>query len=596
MKKTFLLTFILVFILFLGIQQFDKKNKEPKRSIDFKTFIDAVKDKRVDWVTFDFNNKIHGQIKDSMSGRPFDFDTTGDTHSEVYQKILLENNIIPNFKEQEQPSLFTSLLINWLPFLFVLIIGSWVAMRMQNKNAKNPLNFSKSNDVEINDSKILFKDVAGVDEAKEELKDIVDFLKNPKKFTSMGARLPKGIMLVGSPGCGKTLLAKALAGEAGVQFLSVSGSHFVEMFVGVGASRVRNLFEKARKMAPCIVFIDEIDSVGKSRGSGSAQGGNDEREQTLNQLLVEMDGFEPNSGIIVVGATNRLDTLDPAILRPGRFDRKVNVPLPDKKGREDILSTHIKLKNIPLSIKITVDDVAKTTTGFSGADLENLLNEAALIAAKNNRGMVTLACIEQAKDKILMGSERKTLVVSQEDKLHTAYHEAGHTIIAKILPGLDKVHKVSIVPRGNSLGVTQTVADKDQLNISRDRAEKLICMLMGGRAAEEIKFDHITTGAGNDIERATNIAKKMVYQWGMSDSFGPMNFGNLLDNNSGLTSNYSAETLLILENEVANIIKRNYDRAVSILKEHKDKLEKISLSLIEKETLLSEDIEKFFKT
>jgi cell division protease FtsH len=444
--------------------------------------------------------------------------------------------------------------------------------------------------------RVTFKDVAGVDEAKEELQEIIAFLKDPKKFTRLGGRIPKGVLLMGSPGTGKTLLAKAIAGEAGAPFFSISGSDFVEMFVGVGASRVRDLFEQGKKHAPCIIFIDEIDAVGRQRGAGLG-GGHDEREQTLNQLLVEMDGFEGNEGVILVAATNRPDVLDPALMRPGRFDRRVVVGKPDQKGREQILNVHAR--KTPLGPDVKLITIAKGTPGFSGADLENLVNEAALFAARQNKKYLEMHDFEMAKDKVVMGAERRSMVISDAEKKNTAYHEAGHAIVGYLLPGIDPIHKVTIIPRGFALGLTWTLPNEDRLSYSKDRAENEISFAMGGRIAEELVFGQKTTGAGNDIERATDLARKMICEWGMSDRLGPVTFGKhqemFLGRDMGGTREYSEATAQAIDLEVREIIEKNYRRAKEILNSNVDILHSMSLALVEHETLDKDQIDLLMK-
>jgi cell division protease FtsH len=434
---------------------------------------------------------------------------------------------------------------------------------------------------------VTFKDVAGIDEAKDELQEIVAFLKDPKKFSRLGGRIPKGVLLVGPPGTGKTLLGRAIAGEAGVPFFSISGSDFVEMFVGVGASRVRDLFLQGKKNAPCIIFIDEIDAVGRHRGAGLG-GGHDEREQTLNQLLVEMDGFESNEGVILIAATNRPDVLDPALLRPGRFDRQVVVPRPDIKGRAMILDVHAR--KVPLGSDVKLDVVAKSTPGFSGADLANLINEAALLAARQNKDKVDMQDLEAAKDKVLMGAERRSLVITEKEKRVTAYHEAGHAIVPLFLPEADPVHKVSIIPRGRALGVTMFLPEEEKYNQSRIGLETAICGLLAGRVAEELMFDEVTSGASNDIERATQIARKMVCEWGMSAKIGPLAFGEkegevFLGRDLGHARNYSEATAVEIDNEIRRIVRESYDKARQILSNHRDGLVAVAEALLERETI-----------
>jgi cell division protease FtsH len=469
-------------------------------------------------------------------------------------------------------------------------------MRQMQSGGGKAMSFGKSRAKLLTEAqgKITFEDVAGIEEAKEELEEIISFLKDPKKFTKLGGRIPKGVLLMGPPGTGKTLLARAIAGEAGVPFFSISGSDFVEMFVGVGASRVRDLFVQGKKSAPCIIFIDEIDAVGRHRGAGLG-GGHDEREQTLNQLLVEMDGFESNEGVILIAATNRPDVLDPALLRPGRFDRQVVVPRPDVKGREMILRVHAK--KVPLSPEVNLEVIARGTPGFSGADLSNVVNEAALLAARKNKTVVEMIDFDDAKDKVLMGVERRSMVISDEEKKNTAYHEAGHTLVAKLIPGTDPVHKVSIIPRGRALGVTMQLPIEDKHSYTKESLLDRIAVLMGGRAAEEIIFNSKTTGAGNDIERATEIARKMVCEWGMSDKMGPVTFGKkdesiFLGRDMAMHKNFSEATAVEIDNEIRRIVDENYSRVVKMLSEHVDLLHKLSKELIEKENLTGDEVEK----
>ena len=508
-------------------------------------------------------------------------------------KELREHNVTYTYKPVERESWIGNFVISWLPtilfFLFFILL-----IRQFQAGGNKVMSFSKSRAKIFIDNKpkVSFNDVAGIDEIKEEVKEIVDFLKNPKKYQKLGARIPKGILLAGPPGTGKTLLAKAIAGEAGVPFLSVSGSEFVEMFVGVGASRVRDLFEQAKKNAPCIIFIDEIDAVGRKRGIGIG-GGHDEREQTLNQLLVEMDGFESKDGIIVIAATNRPDILDPALLRPGRFDRQITIPLPDVKGRLEILKIHAK--NKPLAEDVDLEIIAKSTPGFSGADLENLLNEAALIAAKKNKEKIDMEDLEEAKDKILMGVARKSLALSEREKVTTAYHEAGHTLVGWMLPHADKIHKVTIIPRGRALGVTQQLPKEDMYTYTLDYLMDRLAVLFGGRVAEEIFLNTISTGAGNDIKVATDIARKMVCEWGMSEKVGPIHIKveDIFDvpvNNQII----SEDLKKLIDEEVKRILDEAKNNARELILKHKDKVEKLAQALLEKETLTEEEIEKIF--
>ena len=511
---------------------------------------------------------------------------------------LVKNNVQVKAEPEEDAPWYMTVLISWFPML--LLIGVWIFfMRQMQGGGGKAMSFGRSRAkmVTQEETKVTFADVAGVDEAKEELQEIVDFLSNPKKFTRLGGRIPKGVLLVGGPGTGKTLLARAVAGEAGVPFFSISGSDFVEMFVGVGAARVRDLFIQGKKNAPCLIFIDEIDAVGRQRGAGLG-GGHDEREQTLNAMLVEMDGFESNEGVILIAATNRPDVLDPALLRPGRFDRQVVVPNPDLKGRKRILEVHTR--KTPLSPEVDLDVLARGTPGFSGADLENLVNEAALHAAKLSQDKVTMLDFEEAKDKVMMGKERRSMILSDEEKKTTAYHEAGHTLVAKFLPGTDPIHKVSIIPRGRALGVTMQLPVDDRHTYSKTYLQNNLAVLFGGRAAEEIVFNSITTGAGNDIERATAMAKRMVCEWGMSEEFGPMALGKkddevFLGRDMAHIKDYSDETAKLIDLEVKRILGDAYNRAKTILQDNIELLHALSLALIERETLTGEEVAKIIQ-
>ncbi len=508
---------------------------------------------------------------------------------------LKKKGVVIQVKPVEETPWYLTLLISWFPML--LLIGVWIFfMRQMQTGGGRAMSFgrSKAKMLSSENIKVTFKDVAGVEEAKEELAEVIDFLKDPKKFTKLGGRIPKGVLLVGPPGTGKTLLAKAIAGEAGVPFFSISGSDFVEMFVGVGASRVRDLFLQAKKHAPCIIFIDEIDAVGRHRGAGLG-GGHDEREQTLNQLLVEMDGFETSEGVIVISATNRPDVLDPALLRPGRFDRQVVVPVPDVKGREEILKVHAK--KVPLAEDVDISVLAKGTPGFSGADLENLVNEAALLAARANKTKVDMSDFEKAKDKVLMGVERKSAIMSDKEKKITAYHEAGHCLAAKLLPGADPVHKVTIIPRGRALGVTQQLPEDERHTYSRSYLLNNLVILLGGRVAEEIIFQDYTTGAGNDIERVSSLARKMVCEWGMSDDLGPIAFAKqneevFLGRDFGHVREYSEATARKIDEAIEKIVKDAYDKTYSLLTENINCLHNIANALLEKETLDAKEIDE----
>ncbi|MGE0615877.1 MAG: ATP-dependent zinc metalloprotease FtsH [Bacteriovoracia bacterium] len=593
--KTVALWLVLI-LLFAGLfKVFDPGNRH-SRKVKFSQFVEYVKEGKVEEVTFKADNLIVGTFKDAgPDGKKF-FQTVGDTSNAKVFEILQQNNIIPNYEQAEKTPIWQQVLISWFPML-LLFLFFFLFMRQIQIGGGKAMSFGKSKARLLTESnnRITFKDVAGVEEAKEELQEIIAFLKDPKKFTRLGGRIPKGVLLMGPPGTGKTLLAKAIAGEAGVPFFSISGSDFVEMFVGVGASRVRDLFEQGKKHAPCIIFIDEIDAVGRHRGAGLG-GGHDEREQTLNQLLVEMDGFESNEGVILIAATNRPDVLDPALLRPGRFDRRVVVSAPDVKGREQILKVHTR--KVPLVEHLDLSTIAKGTPGFSGADLENLVNEAALLAARSDKKMVELSDLENAKDKVLMGVERKSMVLSDSERKTTAYHEAGHTLVGKFLPGTDPIHKVTIIPRGRALGLTQTLPTEDRLSMEREKAENLIAFLMGGRIAEELIFNQKTTGAGNDIERATDLARRMVCEWGMSDVLGPLSFGKkdgeavFLGRDIAQSRDYSEQTQQTIDREIRDIVERNYRRAKEILSAKLDILHALAGALLEHETIDGAEVEQ----
>ncbi|MDA2934358.1 ATP-dependent zinc metalloprotease FtsH [Acidobacteria bacterium AH-259-D05] len=517
---------------------------------------------------------------------------------ETIANTLNENGIIVKVNDDEQGSLFYMLLTSWFPI--ILFVGFWIfLMRQMQSGGNKALSFGKSRaKLSTNhQKKVTFKDVAGVEEAKEELQEIVEFLKEPQKFQKLGGRIPKGVLVMGPPGTGKTLLARAIAGEASVPFFSISGSDFVEMFVGVGASRVRDLFEQGKKNAPCIIFIDEIDAVGRHRGAGLG-GGHDEREQTLNQLLVEMDGFESNDGVILIAATNRPDVLDPALLRPGRFDREVIVTLPDIKGREGIIKVHTR--RIPLEKDVDISILARGTPGFSGAQLENLVNEAALIAARFNRKSVIMADFEEAKDKVMMGKERKSMIMSDREKRNTAYHEAGHALVAYLLPDADPLHKVTIIPRGRALGVTMQLPEEDTYNHSKEYLEASVAILMAGRAAEKIFLGSCTTGATNDLERVTERARKMVCEWGMSEEMGPLTFGKreeqiFLGREIAQHRDYSEETAIRIDQEVKKVVLEGDAKARQLLEENREALIRVAEALLEYETLDSEEIKAVIK-
>ena len=507
---------------------------------------------------------------------------------------LMKYGVTVSAKAEEQPSLLMSIFVSWFPML--LLIGVWVFFmrQMQGGGRGGAFSFGKSKArmLDENTNNVTFADVAGCDEAKEDVTELVEFLRDPSKFQKLGGRIPRGVLMVGSPGTGKTLLAKAIAGEAKVPFFSISGSDFVEMFVGVGAARVRDMFENAKKQAPCIIFIDEIDAVGRQRGAGLG-GGNDEREQTLNQMLVEMDGFETNQGIIVIAATNRPDVLDPALLRPGRFDRQVVVPLPDVRGREQILNVH--MRKVPIGPDVKADILARGTPGMSGADLANLVNEAALFAARRNGRLVEMDDFERAKDKILMGAERKSVVMPEEERRNTAYHESGHALVARLLPKTDPVHKVTIIPRGRALGVTMQLPEGDRYSMDKDRMLNMISVLFGGRIAEEVFMDQMTTGASNDFERATSLARDMVTRYGMTDSLGPMVYAEnegevFLGRSITKTTNLSEATMQKVDAEIRTIIDKQYAVARKLIEDNKDKMHAMAKALLEWETIDADQI------
>jgi cell division protease FtsH len=579
--KTIILWGVLIFMFYLIYSVFNAQHGEVHEA-QFSQFIDAVKQKNVDSVVI---NKNKGEFRWKKQGK--EYQSQGLLYDDL-MKMLADNNVEFKFEEEDKSTFWQQFVIAWLPILLLFVFVVFFMRQMQSGGGK-AMSFGKSRAKLITDSanKVTFKDVAGVEEAKEECEEIIAFLKDPKKFTRLGGRIPKGVLLMGSPGTGKTLLARAIAGEAGVPFFSISGSDFVEMFVGVGASRVRDLFEQGKKHAPCIIFIDEIDAVGRHRGAGLG-GGHDEREQTLNQLLVEMDGFESNEGVIIVAATNRPDVIDPALLRPGRFDRRINVPRPDVRGRLGILNVHTR--KVPLAEDVKMDAIAKGTPGFSGADLENLVNEAALLAARADKNKVDLYDFENAKDKVLMGAERRSMLISDREKRTTAYHEAGHALVARMLHNSDPVHKVTIIPRGRALGVTQQLPSEDRLSLSKDFARDRIAIMMGGRIAEELVFNEQTTGAGNDLEQATDLARKMVTEWGMSDVLGPLAYGRreetvFLGREIAQAPTYSEETAQLIDNEVKSLVVGEYNRARRMLEERVTDLKRIAEALLEYETL-----------
>ena len=534
-------------------------------------------------------NHISGVLKDKTRIRTYSADYPD------FVKVLRERDVQIEVKPPDESPWYITFLVTWGPF--ILFLGLWFfLMRQMQIGGNKALSFGMSRARMLTEErkKVTFSDVAGVDEAKEEVLEIIEFLKDPRKFQKLGGRIPKGVLVVGPPGTGKTLLAKAIAGEAGVPFFSISGSDFVEMFVGVGASRVRDLFEQGKKHAPCIIFIDEIDAVGRLRGAGLG-GGHDEREQTLNQLLVEMDGFDTTEGVILVAATNRPDALDPALLRPGRFDRQVVVNRPDLKGRSEILKVHTK--KVPISGNVELEKIARGTPGFSGADLENLVNEAALWAARQNKKEVENIDFEMAKDKVMMGAERKSMILTDEEKRITAYHEAGHALMAKLLPGTDPVHKVTIIPRGRALGVTMQLPTDDRHNYSKEFLYNTLAILMGGRVAEELVFQHVTTGAGNDLERATDLARKMVCEWGMSEKLGPLTFGQkedsvFLGRDFATKRDVSDQVALEIDLEIKRFVTDNYERARRVLTEQMSGLKALAEALLEKEVLDGQEIDQ----
>ncbi len=560
----------------------------------YSTFIEKVDQGMVETATIK-DNEVVGQLRDT-SGELKNYDVTVPMNDASLSQRLLDQHVVVNVKEKEEVPFFLSVLISWFPML--LLIGVWVFFmrQMQGGGKGGAMGFGKSKAKLLNqdNARATFEDVAGCDEAKQEVTEVIEFLRDPSKFTRLGGKIPKGMLLVGPPGTGKTLLARAIAGEADVPFFSISGSDFVEMFVGVGASRVRDMFEQAKKHAPCIIFVDEIDAMGRHRGAGIG-GGNDEREQTLNQMLVEMDGFESNEGVILVAATNRPDVLDPALLRPGRFDRQVVVPRPDLLGREQILKVH--MRKVPLASDVNAKELARGTPGFSGADLANLVNEAALNAARYDRDKVTRADFETAKDKVMMGTERRSMIISDDQKETTAYHEAGHTLVAKHLKHADPVHKVSIIPRGQALGITMQMPEEDKFNHDREYLRDQISIMMGGRLGEELVLGQMTTGASNDFERATQLARNMVTQWGMSDELGPMVYGErehepFLGREITRQTNISEETARKIDAVVRKLIEDNYDRARKILEQHMDQLHLLAKALIKYETLDTTDIDR----
>ena len=593
--KNILMWLFIAITIFAFLGNFSEGNK--KQVLGYSEFISQVESDQI--LSVEFQNDNYTITGKTVNGEEFETVKPPFLQDNL-SEVLKEHRVDVDGQKPEQPSILRQLLVASFPILIILLVFIFFMRQMQGgmSGKSGPMSFgrSKAKMLEGGKVKITFADVAGVEEAKEEVQELVDFLRDPTKFQKVGGKIPTGILMVGSPGTGKTLLAKAIAGEAKVPFFSISGSDFVEMFVGVGASRVRDMFEQAKKQSPCIVFIDEIDAVGRHRGAGLG-GGHDEREQTLNQLLVEMDGFEENEGIIIIAATNRPDVLDPALLRPGRFDRQVVVPLPDIRGREQILKVH--MKKVPIGEDVDPSLIARGTPGFSGADLANLVNEAALVAARSGKKIVGMEQLEFAKDKVMMGTERRSMVMSEEEKLKTAYHEAGHAIVGRALEEHDPVYKVTIIPRGRALGVTVFLPEEDKYSHSRQYILDRICGLYGGRIAEELVYGEkgITTGASNDIERATELARNMVTKWGLSSKLGPMRYGDESDEPFlGMTAgsakqDISDETARVIDEEVKSILTDCYDSATSILKEHLDKLHVMATALVDYETIDSKQID-----
>jgi cell division protease FtsH len=578
------LTMILLFNIF------NNKNQTNTSSLTYSQFMASIDSKTVNRVNIN-GDVISGTMKD---GKPFK--TVFPANDAELIPTLRQAGVDITVQENQKEGVLMTIFVSWFPML--LLIGVWIFFmrQMQGGGKGGALSFGKTRArlMERGKNKVTFQDVAGIDEAKEELEEIIDFLKDPQKFTKLGGRIPKGVLLAGAPGTGKTLLAKAIAGEADVPFFTISGSDFVEMFVGVGASRVRDLFTQGKKNAPCIIFIDEIDAVGRHRGAGLG-GGHDEREQTLNQLLVEMDGFESSEGVIIVAATNRPDVLDPALLRPGRFDRQVIVPVPDVGGRQKILE--IYGKRTKMAANVDMEILARGTPGFSGADLENLVNEAALMAARSGAQEINLELLEKAKDKIMMGAERRSMIITEKEKEVTAYHEAGHALVAKLLPDTDPIHKVTIIPRGRALGLTMQLPIDEKYTHSKKFLENTLCILFGGRIAEQLVFNEITTGAGNDLERATDLARRMVCEWGMSDELGPLTYGKkeeqiFLGREIAQHRDFSEETARQIDLAVKRIIIQAKDTAIKLLEEHKDILIRMAEELLVRETIVLPDIER----
>ncbi|MHB0985726.1 MAG: ATP-dependent zinc metalloprotease FtsH [Sulfuricella sp.] len=586
LMKNIAVWLVIALVLMMVFNHFGTR-QAAQAPLEYSQFLDEVKQGNISKVT------IEGRVLKGVrsDGKRF---TTYAPSDPWMVSDLLKNGVVVEAKPDEEPSFLMNLFVSWFPML--LLIGVWIFFmrQMQGGGKGGAFSFGKSKArlLDENTNTVTFADVAGCDEAKEEVSELVEFLRDPSKFQKLGGRIPRGVLMVGNPGTGKTLLAKAIAGEAKVPFFSISGSDFVEMFVGVGAARVRDMFEQAKKNAPCIIFIDEIDAVGRQRGAGLG-GGNDEREQTLNQLLVEMDGFEGTAGVIVVAATNRPDVLDPALLRPGRFDRQVVVPLPDIRGREQILMVH--MRKVPMAPDVRADILARGTPGFSGADLANLVNEAALFAARGNKRLVDMEDFERAKDKIIMGAERRSIVMPEHERKNTAYHEAGHTVVARLLPKTDPVHKVTIIPRGRALGVTMQLPTEDRYSMDRETILQNIAVLFGGRIAEEVFMGQMTTGASNDFERATEMARRMVTQWGMSDALGPMVYGEnegevFLGRSVTTHKNVSEATMQKVDAEIRRIVDAQYSLARQLIEENRDKIELMAKTLLEWETIDADQI------
>ncbi len=593
MARNIVLWLVIAVVMMLVFQSFAPQRPN-SRHLDYSDFVSEVKSGRVDRI------QIEGaQIEVEMHDGSKLYTYSPESDNGPLIGLLLENNVRIKAAPPDQQSLLTQIFISWFPFLLLIAVWIYVMRQMQGgAGGRGALSFGKSRARLLGEDqvRVTFNDVAGVEEAKEEVKELVDFLKDPGKFQKLGGKIPRGVLMVGSPGTGKTLLAKAIAGEAKVPFFTISGSDFVEMFVGVGASRVRDMFEQAKKQSPCIIFIDEIDAVGRHRGAGLG-GGHDEREQTLNQLLVEMDGFEGNEGVIVIAATNRPDVLDPALLRPGRFDRQVVVPLPDIRGREQILKVH--MRKVPSHDDVKPNILARGTPGFSGADLANLVNEAALFAARSDKRLVDMEEYEKAKDKIMMGAERRSMVMGEDEKNLTAYHEAGHAVVGRSLPAHDPVYKVTIIPRGRALGVTMFLPEEDRLSYSKQRLESQISSLFGGRIAEELIFgeDAVTTGAANDIERVTEIARNMVTRWGLSERLGPLTYSDdegevFLGKSVTQQKLVSDETAHVIDEEIKELVDRNYARAREVLEKNIEKLHVMAKALLRYETLDTAQIDE----